>query len=259
MFDEIGPLTATAAIELGFDAEARRAATSPGPSFPRVLRTLADAVPKRPDATIVDLGAGLGGASTWLAAETGARVLAVEPAAGARWGARRLFPDLDVRPGSAARSGLPAGIADAVVLLGVISLLDDLGSVLAEARRLLGPDGVVAIADMFIDGDGLERSGVNTLRSLSVTRRALADAGLELVAAGCANDASPDEAWRRRADDVKQWLVHHHGHDPAVEGWIADQRQLADWIDGEHVFGACLVAAECGAPPGSTAREAVAE
>ncbi len=242
LFDGIGMLQADAALQLGFDRDARCAATSPGPAFPAALRTLADAVPHRSGATVVDLGAGLGGASAWLERQTGAQVIAVEPAAGARIAARRMFPWLDIRAGSAECSHLPSGIADAVVLLGLISLLDDLDGPLAEARRLLRDGGVIGIADMFLARPGVERSGVNTLRSLAATTTILARGGWEVLAVGCANDAAPDEAWRVLANELKDRVLLDHADDPAVVEWIADQRQVAEWVNDGHVFGACLVA-----------------
>ena len=75
---------------------------------------------------VVDLGAGLGGATAWLAAATGATVIGVEPESGSRDAAHRLFGGLDVRAGSAADTGLDAGRADVVVAdRGHVSLLDD--------------------------------------------------------------------------------------------------------------------------------------
>ncbi|MCU1504823.1 MAG: Methyltransferase type 11 [Ilumatobacteraceae bacterium] len=241
IFDRIGLLKAQAALALGFDRDQRCAATSPGPAFPTVLRTLAGQVPRRDGAVIVDLGAGLGGVSTWLATQTGAQVIAVEPAPGARAAAHALFPDLDIRAGAAEHSGLGDAIADAVVLSGVISLIDDLSALLGEVRRLLRPGGVLGVADMFLDGHGVERSGVNTLRSLHAATDALVRAGFEVTAVGCARDANPDEAWQRRADELQDWLLRHHHDDPAVREWMADQDQLTAWMDGDHVFGACVV------------------
>src|SRR6476619_3568686 len=136
LFDDIARWQADAAEGLGLQGIELVAALSPGPGFPRMLTVLAErindhvardpAAPKARHVHVVDLGAGLGGATAWLAAATGTAVVGVEPATGSRDAAHRLFGGLDVRDGSVADSGLDTADADVVVAVGVVSLLDDL-------------------------------------------------------------------------------------------------------------------------------------
>ena len=119
-----GPVTwrAEAAEALGLRDDELPAAISPGAAFPAALRCMLAAMPPSLR-TIVDVGSGVGGASEYLRRETGATVYAVEPSELARTTARRCFPHLRQVPGEATQTGLPTGIADAVVLCGVLSLI----------------------------------------------------------------------------------------------------------------------------------------
>lgn len=255
LFHDIGPLQAEGVNALGLDTWERIAASSPGPVLPTIMRTLSGTMDQRPGMTIVDLGAGLGGASALLDETTGARVIAVEPALGARSAARRMFPHLDVRAGTAERSGLSDGVADAVVLMGVVSLIDALDPVLEEARRLLRPGGVLAIADMVLEPDNLprpstdscagaviERTGMNTLRSVPALTSALVAHGFSVEIVDRPQDATASSGWGRPAQELRNWLVEHHGDDGAVRAWLEDQGLMSSWFDDGRVFEACVIA-----------------
>lgn len=110
-----------AAAVLGIDDADLPAAMSPGPTFPAALRAAVAAIPADPTTTVVDLGAGTGGASEWVRCSTGATIIAVEPAPRARLVARLLFPDLQVMDGSVEHVALPDGSADVVTMWGVSS------------------------------------------------------------------------------------------------------------------------------------------
>ena len=156
VFEQGALWLADATLELALTGDDRYAAVSPGPAFPAVLRTLAAAVSvigRQP--VIVDLGAGIGGAGAWLAERAGAELISVEPAEGSRIAAKRLFPQLDIRAGSAQASGLPEHVADMVVALGVTSLLGELAGFLTEARSGRTPgagNSVVGHLDSLCDG-----------------------------------------------------------------------------------------------------------
>jgi len=110
------------------------AAMSPGPAFPAVLHSLTAAFETSPN-VIVDLGAGTGGVSEWLRLATGAAAYAMDSEHGACRAASHAFPELFVVEGQADAAPMPDGIADAVVMSGVTSLLTDLSPVIAEVDR----------------------------------------------------------------------------------------------------------------------------
>ncbi|MEO6158923.1 MAG: class I SAM-dependent methyltransferase, partial [Ilumatobacteraceae bacterium] len=219
LFDDIAMWRAQAAADLGLSGIELVAAISPGPAFPMMLYALADHVPRSIDtsseSTIVDLGAGMGGASAWLAAATGANVICVEPADGSRWAAQRLFPGLDVRSGTATNSGLPSGCADVVVALGVTSLLDDLTGLFAEASRLLRPNGFLGLADMFLTAGDVESDSTNTLRSLPATLANAQTAGFQATMIRCGADAEPAAEWSAAAERLRSKVIDTHHSTPA--------------------------------------------
>jgi SAM-dependent methyltransferase len=241
LFDDIATWRAQAALDLGLSGVELVAALSPGPAFPTTLGAIAGHVPPTPGTTIVDLGAGMCGASAWLAAATGATVIAVEPADGSRRAAQLLFPGLDVRAGSASASGLPDASADVVAALAVVSLLDELDGLFAEADRLLRPDGFLGVVDMFLaDGDEAH-DGPNTLRSIERTIDLAEAAGFAATSIGCADDAGPAAEWAAVAERVRTVLVAGHDGAEALGPWLADQRKLAEWISSGYVCAGCLV------------------
>src|SRR5687767_10316309 len=92
LFDEPAQWRANVARDLGYEGLDLATAVAPGAGFPSVLTALAAHLEVGADDMLVDVGAGLGGASAWLAFLTGAHVVAVEPAEGSRTAAASLFP-----------------------------------------------------------------------------------------------------------------------------------------------------------------------
>jgi SAM-dependent methyltransferase len=229
-----------AVAALGLAGEEVMAAVSPGAAFPSVLRSIVAAVPATVG-TIVDLGAGAGGASEWLRQQLGASVIAVEPASRAREVASRRFPLLDVRDGEADRTGLAAGSADVVVLCGVLSLMDDLGPVLDEVVRVLRRPGHLAIADLF-PADTLDfEAGPNSFRSFEGLGRLIQQRGFTIVDIGC-GPADPDPAWSAVATRVSAWIETNCADRRGFVEWHDDQAHLRRQIDEGQVLGGCVVA-----------------
>jgi ubiquinone/menaquinone biosynthesis C-methylase UbiE len=56
-------------------------------------------------------------------------------------------PNVSVRIADATSTGLPTGSADAVVTVNLLHIVSDAAAVLAEARRLLRPGGMLVVAD----------------------------------------------------------------------------------------------------------------
>jgi SAM-dependent methyltransferase len=195
----------------------------------------------RSTAMIVDLGAGGGGASEWFRIETHASVYAVEPTPGGRLAATLSFPHLRVVEGRADRAPLPDGIADAVTLCGVLSLLTDLGCVLEEADRLLAPQGRVAIADLFSSGPTTWCNGRNVFRSIEDLDLALRRSHFTTVSIGCGPPTAAPE-WVTISTMVDDWIHEHCAGREGYAQWSADQHHLARQMDNGTVMGACVTA-----------------
>ena len=230
---------AEAAEALGLSGEELSAAISPGAAFPAALRCMVDTMPW-PIRTIVDVGSGVGGASEYLRRATGATVYAVEPSELARKTARRCFPNLRQVPGEAAQTGLPAGIADAVVLCGVLSLIAEPHGVITEAARLLSPVGHLAIADLFASGPLDQASPPNVFRTPASVIDLCATHGFAVVAVGC-GAPTPDPAWSSVAALVDGWIVAACRDRDGYGAWHGDRSHLDRHISNGELVGGCII------------------
>jgi SAM-dependent methyltransferase len=223
------------------------AAASPGASCPAVLHSmLAALLDGRQNLDLmVDLGAGVGGISEWFRRRTGAAMIAIEPAPGARDAARSLFPALSVRSGSAESSGLPGAIADAVVVSGVLSLIDDAGAVLTEAARIARPGGAIAIGDLFAAGSAPLQSRPNMFRTLQEVADLLEDRGWNLVEIGVGTPP-PDRSWAAAGALVDDWIRRHRRDHAGFADWVADQEHLRRHIEHGDLVAGCVVARHSG-------------
>ncbi len=244
-----GPVTwrAEAAEALGLADADLPAAISPGAAFPAALRCMLAAMPPSLR-TIVDVGSGVGGASEYLRRETGATVYAVEPSRLAQTTARRCFPLLRQVPGEATQTGLPTGIADAVVLCGVLSLIPEPHAVLDEAARLLSPTGLLAIADLFEAGDSDRWSGPNVFRTPETVIDLCAGHGLAVVTVGC-GAPTPDRRWSSIAALIDEWITRECRDRVGYDAWCSDRLHLDRHISRGELVGGCIVAA-AKEPPG---------
>jgi SAM-dependent methyltransferase len=238
-----GPVTwrAEAARALGLRDEDLAAAISPGAAFPAVLRTRVRAM-RSPLRTIVDIGSGVGGASEYLRRATGASVYAVEPSDLARETALECFPELHQIEGYATQTGLPGGCADAVVMCGLLSLIEEPHEVLNEARRLLSPKGHIAIADLYAADDSDLSSAPNVFRTPATVIDLCRSHELELVEMGC-GDPTPDPAWARIATRIDDWIERNRRDRDGYKAWEHDRRHLEDHISRGDVIGCCVVVA----------------
>ena len=113
--------------------------------------------------TIVDLGCGIGCPGLWLSESLGARLIGIDQSrdavAQAVVFAANRCPKTDARfeSGDACETGLPSGLADAVVSLDVLQLVTDRPAFLAEAHRLLRDGGCLALTTWEGDDASPER------------------------------------------------------------------------------------------------------
>ncbi|MDI2126698.1 class I SAM-dependent methyltransferase [Yinghuangia seranimata] len=122
------------------------------PSYPLpALAELSDALGLEAGRTVVDLGAGTG-LFTRLLALTGARVVAVEPVAAMRGRLAELLPSVEVADGTAERTGLPEGSADAVVAAQAWHWFDG-DAALGEVEHVLAPGGGLGLVWNTYDDD----------------------------------------------------------------------------------------------------------
>ncbi|MEY2582685.1 MAG: hypothetical protein QOE09_2534 [Ilumatobacteraceae bacterium] len=232
---------AEAARALDINDQDLPAAISPGAGFPSALRSIVNAM-RSPLRTIVDVGSGVGGASEYLRRSTGASVYAVEPSDLARQTAQECFPELNQVEGYAARTGLPGGCADAVVMCGLLSLIKEPHEVLDEAMRLMAPGAHLAIADLFAADNSDLSSEPNVFRTPETVIDLCRAHGLVLVEVGCSVPI-PDPAWSRVATRIDEWIERNCHDRDGYDAWQHDRRHLEDHIAHADVMGGCVVVA----------------
>jgi ubiquinone/menaquinone biosynthesis C-methylase UbiE len=125
-----------------------------------------------PGHTLVDLACGAGGPGLWAAHASGVTLIGVDPAASGLDSARRharavgLAERAVFREGSFERSGLPDGIADAVMTVEAFQYAPDKRAALAEITRILKPGGPLVIVCFEVDPtkvEGLPVLGVDPI------------------------------------------------------------------------------------------------
>ena len=145
---------------------------------------------------LVDVACGAGGPGLWVASQSGATLIGVDPSAPGLAAARRRAETVAIqaefREGTFARTGLADGTADAVMSIEAFQYAPDKRAALAELARVLRPGGRLSIVAFEVDPAKL--AGVPVLGVDPVPDYAplLEDAGFRVVA----YEETPD--WERR-------------------------------------------------------------
>ena len=190
------------------------------------FRTRGTAVPAGEDGAgpaVVDVGAGFGGPAAWLARAHGLRTLGVEPSLPALAAARTLFPDLPVVRGEAGRLPLADGAHDGALMLGVVSLVDDVPQALAQARRVVRDGGLLALTDYV----GLDAADRTAAREAAAAGRPLLPRGTKVRLLGDVLGGVRAAGWSVLESTVgpvapdPQWAAVRRAVDQLVEAYVA--------------------------------------
>ena len=204
----------TAEALLDMDERHRLIGACAGTANPAVLEWVAARLDARPGQWIVDLGAGLGGSSSWMAARTGANVVALDGLAASVSGLRRLFPGI---PAAVARvDALPLrdASADHAIALGLFDQTDGPEDLAASAARVLRPGG--RLVAVFFASELRARDGAWAPRfhHTSTYLSTFHDAGFTDVRLDSLGDLPPPpDHWRRVRRRVEQLVERRHADD----------------------------------------------
>ena len=234
-FDEVAGWTADAVLELGPDYALPAACRGSG--SPAALDWLIEQLQVTRATRLLDVGAGVGGPSGYVAATVGAQPVLVDPMAAAIGGAVRLF-------------GLPSVVADGAALpfgddtfdtvwsLGVLCTVPDKQAHLSEMVRVLRPGGSVGLLvyerteDLRVQPDG------NHFPTDREVRNLCEGVGLDLVADALVTDFEPAPAgWQAAADRVDLVVGRRHRHRRAWQRANDQQHVLGKLIEGRSVVG----------------------
>jgi ubiquinone/menaquinone biosynthesis C-methylase UbiE len=225
-----------------------------GSGSPDALRWLATRLGLAADTTLIDVGAGMGGAAEFVAAEFGTEVVLAEPMTGACQAARQLFGRPTV---AAAGENLPFGPAvfDVAWSLGVVCSSTDQPTMLHELRRVVRADGKIGVLVYIKTVDDLpdqpEGNNFPTRQGLDVLVR---DAGMGIIDRADLTDfAAASDWWQERVDTVDDWVAQRHRNDSRWQNATDQESIIGGLIKDELVIGTLLVLEPT--PGGSTPGE----
>ncbi|MET0663677.1 MAG: methyltransferase domain-containing protein [Ilumatobacteraceae bacterium] len=250
LFEDPSEWRTRVVVDLGLDGEQRCAGASTSAAMPQLVDHLRDVLGSVAPGIGLDIGGGLGPLSAWLVQRTHHRVVPVDPSEASCRGARRLFGLASVR---ADASALPFATASCSMTLlnGVVSLLDDLGSAVAEAARTTRPDGIVAVADLTANGEHRVTSANNTFWVADDVVAALERAGCVVDYVACGN---PDIGeWASVQQVVDDQIRRRYSDAPGYEQWRDDGARLTALIDAGTI-GVTSIIARRTTTPDRTAR-----
>jgi SAM-dependent methyltransferase len=222
-FDVVAAWTEEAVEELG--PEYAIPAGCRGTGSPSAFAWLAEALQVDATTSFLDSGAGVGGPAAWLLDHYGTRPMLAEPMSAAAGASARLF-------------GLPAVVAwseslpfadgafDAMWSLGVLCTVPDKRALLAEARRVLRPDGAFGLLVYVRTTDELpEQPQGNDFPTEQQLAEDLEAAGFRVVQQVAASSLGrAPQAWQEKLDRVEDVVRQRHGE---TRAWQEAEEQSA--------------------------------
>ena len=250
LFEDPSDWRTNAVLAMGLDGEQRCAGASTSAAMPQLVDHLCDVLATTAPGTGLDIGGGLGPLSSWLMQRTQHRVVPVDPSSASCRGAQRLFGIASVMAGA---STLPFATASCsvTVLNGVISLLDDLGSAVAEAARTTRPGGIVAVADLTANGDRRVTTANNTFWVADDVVAALERAGCTVDYVACAEPGIGD--WASAQQAVDDEIRRRYAEAAGFEQWREDGARLGALIDAGTIGATSIIAHRTATPDRPTA------
>ena len=197
----------------------------------------------RPGATLLDVGAGVGGPAGYAREHRGASALLLEPELAACHAARTLF-QFDAVCADAAALPLPDDTVEVAWCLGVLCTTSDQPGVLRELRRVLTSTGRLGLL-VYVAVDAVENAPED---NHFPTRAELADlyaaAGLSVVArTGLADLPATPDRWTALESEVRDRIAKDHRDDDAWQEAARQEDAVGELIGSGAVVGELFVLA----------------
>ncbi len=180
------------------------------------------------EGVLVDLACGAGGPGLWMARESGASLIGIDPSAAglARASERAENVGLSDRSrfgqGTFEQTGLPDDVADAVMSVEALQYTPDKRASFAEVKRILRPGRRVAFICFEVDPDKINGAPVLGVDPIGDYRPLLEATGLTVEA----YEETP--GWEQRVYDTFSTLVEHSDQLNAEMGERAAGGTLAE-------------------------------
>lgn len=202
----------------------RCAAASPSPGFPRLLNSMVGAIGEPPPGTWLDVGGGLGGVASWIGRTLGRTVVSLDPSVRSLQASCQLFHEVPVVAATGQHLPVRSGSVPVVLLCGVVSLLDDLEPLIAEAGRVLRDDGSVIVTDLWSATASSVESPPNVFWSLERFLQVAGTQGLHQrhVAVTDTSTGWWSESAAQVADEIRRRYADREGFD----AWRRDTEHL---------------------------------
>lgn len=229
-------------VDLGLQGEERIAGLVTGAGYPDALEPVVECFAGS-SGTLCDVGSGLGAAAAWVSQRSSAMILATEPEVRTAALARSHFPALSVVTATAERLPVGADTCSGVSLLGVVSLVEELEALIAEATRVLEGGGCLAIADLVSAGDRTVTVAAtgNVFRTVDAVSQTLVAAGFSVDTVWTAS-AELATAWDQTTVVVDREIERRHSGSPAFADWRGDRQSLRELIEDGTVRLATIIA-----------------
>jgi len=222
-----------AIMQLGLTGDSLAVAASPSPVFPQMLRFLTRNLDGAPDGPVVDVGAGLAGIAEMVRRALQRPVVAFDASCGACAGARRLFPE--VLAAGAHPSALPIHerAVPAAISCGLLSVLADRDSMIAEVRRVIKDGGRFLVIDPASASSTPLRIGSRNFQSAEGIVGSLDDAGFDVTDAAVGLTSLSD--WALADGDIAREVARQRRGDSEYDHWLDDRRRFERVMSSERV------------------------
>lgn len=244
MEDEFGTLAAwthEAVVRLGHDHAMPAACRGSG--RPAGLEWLLSRLGPPPGASLLDVGAGLGGPAAFARDRAGVQPVCVEPMRQASAAAAELF-GLPALMAEGARLPLASASFDFAWSLGTLCTTNEKELWLTELRRVLRGSGRLGLLVVMSTAESFDVPWGNAFPSEGELTGLLSAAGFSLTDETWADDlAEAGPGWKRREEAVEAAVRAAHGEDDRYRTVKEQERRIGELLDSGRVRGRLLVAA----------------